>query len=145
MTQIFDTVKSALVDCITSVTNLPACDLHHALYNEPQHFIYYATAKEATAELDVWECIGAVQKYEQIQFGEVYTPLSDACRVANMVIYILGDALLYEIFGDTVYFTDKWDEQLSDDDLADMLAVAEKWFDENPDGIENLWNDLDIA
>ena len=145
MCKIFETVKSALVDCITSLDRPYAGDLHASLYNETQHYIYYANAKEATAELDVWECIGVVQKYEKDQFGEVYTPLSDACRVVNMVVYILGEALLQAIYGETAYFDEKWDEQLSDGDLADMLTLAEKWFEENPDGLQEIWENLEIS
>lgn len=145
MCKIFETVQSALVDSITSLDRPYACDLHHALYNEPQHYIYYTTAKEVTAELGVWECIGVVQKYEKDQFGEVYTLLSDACRVANMVVYIMGYELMQAIYGDTEYFGDKWDEQLSDDDLQAMLTLAKQWFDENPKGLQEIWDNLDIA
>ena len=145
MCKIFETVKSALVDCITSLDRPCAGDLHASLYSETQHYIYYASAKEATAELDTWECIGVVQKYEQGQFGEVYTPLSDACRVANMVVSILGEALLQSIYEGTEYFGEKWNDQLSDDELADMLTIAEKWFEENPDGLQEIWENLDIA
>ena len=145
MCKIFETVKSALVDGITHLDRPSAGDLHGYLYNETQHYIYYASAKEATAELDVWECIGVVQKYEKDQFGEVYTPLSDACRVVNMVVSILGVALLQAIYGETAYFAEKWNDQLSDDELADMLTLAEKWFEENPDGLQEIWENLDIA
>ena len=145
MCKIFETVKSALVDGITRLDRPSAGDLHGYLYNETQHYIYYASAKEATAELDVWECIGAVQKYEQDHFGEVYTPLSDACRVVNMVVAILGEALLQAIYGETAYFGTKWNDQLSDDELADMFVIAEKWFEENPDGLQEIWQNLDIA
>ena len=145
MCKLFETVKSALVDVLTTLDRPYAGDLHHTLYNEPQHYIYYADAEEVTAELDVWECIGAVQKYEQDQFGAVYTPLSDACRVANMVVYIMGYELLDAIYGETKYFNDMWDEQLSAGDLADMLTLAEKWFAENPDGLEAIWENLEIS
>ena len=144
MCKIFEIVKSALVDNITSLERPYAFDLHTSLYSEPQHYIYYASAKEATAELGVFECIGAVQKYEQDQFGEVYTRLSDACHVANMVVYILGYELLQAIYGDTEYFGDKWNDQLSAGDLAAMLTLAEVWFNENPDGLEGIWESLDI-
>ena len=145
MCKLFETVQSALVDNIASLNRPCAGDLHHALYNEPQHYIYYADAEEVTAELDVWECIGAVQKYEQDQFGEVYTPLSDACRVANMVVSIMGYELLEVIYGDTRYFGDKWNDQLSAGDLADMLTLAKKWFAENPDGLQEIWENLEIS
>ena len=145
MCKIFETVKSALTDGITRLDRPSVGDIHGYLYNETQHYIYYASAKEATDELDVWECIGAVQKYEQDHFGEVYTPLSDACRVVNMVVSILGEALLQAIYGETAYFGHKWNDPLSDDELADMLTLAEKWFEENPDGLQEIWQNLDIA
>ena len=145
MFKIFETVQSALVDCITSLDHPWAGDLPISLYSEPQHYIYYASAEEATAELNVWECIGVVQKYEQDQFGEVYTPLSDACKVANMVVYIMGYELLQAIYGETEYFGEKWNEQLSDDDLQAMLTLAEKWLEENPNGLQEIWENLDIA
>ena len=143
MCKIFETVKSALTDGIIRLDRPSAGDLHGYLYNETQHYIYYASAKEATDELDVWECIGAVQKYEQDHFGEVYTPLSDACRVVNMVVSILGEALLQAIYGETAYFGHKWNDQLSDDELDDMLTLAEKWFEENPDGLQEIWENLE--
>ena len=144
MCKIFETVKSALVDGITNLDRPYACNLHNELYSEPQHYIYYASAKEAAAELDTWECIGAVQRYEKDQFGEVYTPLADACRVTNMVVSILGYELLDAIYGDTRYFGDKWNEQLSAGELADMLTLAEAWFNENPDGLQEIWENLEI-
>ena len=145
MCKLFEIVKSALVDCITSLDRPYTCDLHHVLYSEPQHYIYYADAEEATNELNVWECVGIVQKYEKDQFGEVYTTLSDACKVANMVVYIMGYELLDKIYADTEYFGDKWNEQLTDEDLADMLALAEKYFEENPNSLQEIWDNLDIA
>ena len=145
MCKIFETVKSALTDGITRLDRPSAGDLHGYLYNETQHYIYYASAKEATDELDVWECIGAVQKYEQDHFGEVYTPLSDACRVVNMVVSILGEALLQAIYGETAYFGHKWNDQLSDDELADMFVIAERWFEDNPDGLQEIWENLEIS
>ena len=145
MCKIFETVKSALVDGITRLDRPSAGDLHGYLYNETQHYIYYASAKEATAELDVWECIGVVQKYEKDQFGEVYTPLSDACRVVNMVVSILGEALLQAIYGETTYFGHKWNDQLSDDELAAIKVLAEKWLEENPNGLEEIWENLEIS
>ena len=145
MCKIFEIVKSALVDNITTLDRPYAWDIHNPLYNETQHYIYYASAKEATAELDVFECIGAVQKYEQDHFGEVYTRLSDACHVADMVVYILGYELLQAIYGDTEYFGDKWNDQLSAGELADMLTLAEVWFNENPSGLEEIWENLEIS
>lgn len=148
MTKIYNAVEASLInglDCMILGEDTPyACDLHHELFNSDDHYIYHADAKEATTELNVWECIGVVQAYEKTQFGEVYTPLSNPCRVANMVIYIMGYELLHKIYGDTVYFDEKWNEELSTDDLKEMLAIAKTWFEENPDGLNKIWLDLPI-
>ena len=71
------------------------------------------------------------------QSAGIYTPLS-------MVVNILGYELLEVIYGDTEYFADKWSKQLSDDDLSAMLTLAERWFEENPDGLEGILESLDI-
>ena len=71
------------------------------------------------------------------QSSGIYTPLS-------MVVNILGYELLEVIYGDTEYFADKWSKQLSAGELADMLALAERWFEENPDGLEGILESLDI-
>ena len=72
------------------------------------------------------------------QSAGIYTPLS-------MVANILGYELLDAIYGDTEYFEDKWSKQLSAADLADMLTLAEQWFEENPDGLEEIWENLEIS
>ena len=105
MSKIFETVKSALVDGLTTLDRPYAGELHTRLYKD--------------------------------QSGGIYTPLS-------MVVNILGYELLEVIYGDTEYFADKWSKQLSAADLADMLTLAEQWFEENPDGLEGILESLDI-
>lgn len=148
MTKIFNAVETILKDglnnWIESENPIYACDLHSELFNSHDHYIYYNSAREALKELGTLECIGAVQMYEKGNFEEIYTPFSNSCRVANMVIYILGYELLHEIFGVTPYYTTLWNEPLGKDDLKEMLAMAEKWFEENPEGLNKLWLDLPI-
>lgn len=33
----------------------------------------------------------------------------------------------------------------TDDGLQDMLTIAEEWFEENPNGLQEIWDNLDIA
>ena len=72
------------------------------------------------------------------QSGGIYTPLS-------MFVNILGYELIQSIYGSTEYFVDPWSKQLSDEDLSDMLTLAQQWFAENPDGLQEIWESLDIA
>ena len=105
MRKIFEAVKSALVDVLTTLDRPYAGELHTRLYKD--------------------------------QSGGIYTPLS-------MFVNILGYELLEVIYGDTEYFADKWSKQLSAADLADMLTLAEEWFNDNPDGLDEILESLDI-
>ena len=105
MRKIFETVRSTLVDNITTLDRPYAAELHTRLYKD--------------------------------QSAGIHTPLS-------MFVNILGYELLEEIYGDTRYFEDKWSKQLSAADLADMLTLAEEWFNDNPDGLDEILESLDI-
>lgn len=71
-------------------------------------------------------------------FGGVYTP-------QTMLVSIMGYELLDAIYGNTEYFANQWSKQLAADDLANMLTIAKQWFEENPEGLQELWESLDIA
>ena len=98
-----------------------------------------STLLDNIAQLDrPYACDLHTRLYKDQSAG-IYTPLS-------MVVSIMGWELLDAIYGDTRYFYDgKWNEQLSDDDLAAMLTLAEEWFAENPDGLQEIWESLDIS
>ena len=138
---IFRIAKAALEELLF-LDEPHACDLHHYTYNEPEFYIYYANAERDLGEIGAFAAIGCVQKYEQDHFGRVYTDLSDPCRVANMLVYIIGEEILYRIFGDTEYFREKWDSQLTSDDLKQMAEIAKSWFEDNPDWDDEIWNEI---
>lgn len=137
---IFQTAQAAL-DRLPDLREPYTCDLHCDLYNA-DHYIHYADAESVLEEIGTFAAIGSVQKYEQDNFGRVYTDLSDSCRVANTLVYIIGEELLYRIFGDTDYFNEKWDSQLTSDDLQQMSEIAERWFEDNPDWDDEIWNEI---
>ena len=62
---------------------------------------------------DAFDAIEIVQEYEQDNFGEVTTKLSDPEKVVNMLAYIMGEELL----NDSDHLTDKWGEALKIEDL----------------------------
>ena len=81
---------------------------------------------------------GELHKYlYQDQSSGIYTPPS-------MFACIMGYELLQAIYANTEYFADKWGKQLSTDDLSDMLALAQQWFAENPEGLQQIWENLEI-
>ena len=93
-------------------------DLHHHLFNEDYFIIGYYQAEKWFNEMGVsaWEIIRVVQEYENFNFGEVYTDLSDIEKVANMYAYILGEELL----NDLQSLKGVWDRKLSLDDLKNV-------------------------
>ena len=72
-------------------------DLHHEVFNTDYYIIGTYKAKKALEEYGIFEAIGRIYAYEDEQFGEVYTDLSDPEKVATMLWYILGEELMIEL------------------------------------------------
>ena len=102
-------------------------DLHFYAFNEDYSFSYTSDAKEFLDEFGVWDAINKVQEYEDDMFGEVVTELGDPFKVANMLMYILGEELIYEL-GD-------YAEKRLTDELIEQYRerLTEVW-----DGIESI-------
>ena len=69
-------------------------ELHHHAFNADYYII--GTWK-ATQWLDdrAFEIIQFIKEYEQDNFGEVSTDLSDPEKVVNMFTYIVGEHIVY--------------------------------------------------
>ncbi len=71
-------------------------ELHHEIFNTD----YYIIGRyQATQWLDseVFNCIGTIKEYEQDNFGQVSTDLSEPECVVNMYVYIVGEQVLQEV------------------------------------------------
>lgn len=103
------------------------CDLHNHLFNEEQAFIYDNEAEEACDSVGTWSAIRLVSTYEKDNFGEVTTDI-EPCKIANMLVYIYGEYLLNQV----AYLQgDKWDEELTEEDLNIIVEQVEKWLELN--------------
>ena len=103
------------------------CDLHNEVFNTDYYIIGTYQAKEALNEYDVFEAIELVQNYEQEQFGEVNTDLSNPESLINMVYYIIGDEIIGEMY-DIETFNDKWNDQADEETNAVIIeALKEKY------------------
>lgn len=99
------------------------CDLHNHLFNEEQTFIHDNEAEEACDSVGTWSAIRLVNTYENDDFGEVTTDI-EPCRIANMLVYIYGEYLLNQV----AYLQgDKWDEELTEEDLNIIVEQVEEW------------------
>ena len=70
-------------------------DLHHHCFNTDYYIIGRYEAKKWLAD-NVFEIIEIIKNYEQDNFGEITTDLSEPERVVNMYVYIVGQMIVDE-------------------------------------------------
>ena len=71
-------------------------DLHHEIFNTDYYIIGHYQAKQWLGT-NAFDCIGDIQEYENNNFGEVTTDLSEPERVVNMWVYIIGEEILENV------------------------------------------------
>ena len=118
MNKQYETVKEYITDRLGDGIGETqhASDLHHYLLNED----YFIIGRyEATQFLDgeAFNAIEKIKTYEQDNFGEVGTDLSEPEKVVNMFAYIVGEEILRE----SETLQDAWDCTLEKSDL-DAIA-----------------------
>lgn len=96
-------------------------DLHHHLVNEDYFIIGYIEAAKFCGE-ETFKIVEKIREYEQSNFGEVNTDFSDPEKVANMFAYIVGE----EILGESEILREKWDEDLTEEDLEEIAEELDK-------------------
>ena len=104
------------------------CDLHNEVFNTDYYIIGTYKAEKALEEYGVFEAIRTVQEYEQSNFGESYTELSNPEKLVNMLYYIIGEEVLSEMMHDVEVWNENWnnvaDEETNDLILAELREVA---------------------
>ena len=70
-------------------------ELHHEIFNTDYYIIGRYQAKEWLGS-DTFDCIATIQQYEQDNFGESHTDLSEPEHVVNMYVYIIGEEILQD-------------------------------------------------
>ena len=117
-----DAIIKALKDGYTGYY----CDLHHEVFNTDYYIIGTYEAKKALEEYGVWDAIEKVKTYEEDNFGEVYTDLSDPERLVNMLYYIIGEEVLYEMMDGIEAWNKNWNNQANEETNAEILKAIEK-------------------
>jgi len=72
-------------------------DIHHHAFNTDYYIIGTYQAKQWCGD-HVFEIIEIIKDYEESNFGEVLTIISDPEKVVNMYTYIVGEQVVYEYF-----------------------------------------------
>lgn len=82
------------------------CDLHNDVFNTDYYIIGTYEAEKALEEYGVFDAIEKVMDYEKMNFGEIYTEIHDPEKLVNMLYYIIGEEVLYEMES----ISEHWDE-----------------------------------
>jgi hypothetical protein len=114
--------RAAIIEVLEDGYTGYYCDLHNEVFNTDYYIIGTDRAKEALKEYDVFEAIEKVQTYENDNFGEVYTDLSDPEKLINMLYYIIGEEVLYEMMDGIEAWNENWNNQADEETNAAILA-----------------------
>tara|TARA_R100000231_G_scaffold9031_1_gene11598 strand:- start:68 stop:460 length:393 start_codon:yes stop_codon:yes gene_type:complete len=121
-------VKEYIIDQLESDVGLDQhiSDLHHYLLNEDYFIIGYYQAEQWLKKdnASVFEAIETIKDYEQSNFGQVSTDLSNSENVANMLAYILGEEILYN--NDTYNLFTRFHNEYLSEDKRDLLISSLK-------------------
>ena len=71
-------------------------ELHNEIFNTDYYIIGTYEAKQWLSD-KVFDVIDYIKEYEEANFGEVTTDLSEPEKVVNMYVYIIGEEILYEV------------------------------------------------
>ena len=100
-------------------------DLHNDLFNSDYYIIgRYQAEQWLIANTGVFNAIGIIQEYENMQFGEVSTDLSEPESVCNMIVYIAGEEVLQE----SETLQKKWNEVLTERDIKKIVKELKNAF-----------------
>ncbi len=113
--------RERIIECLKNGFDGYYCDLHHEVFNTSYYIIGTWKAKKALEEYDVWEAIDKVQTYEKDNFGEVYTDLSDPKKVINMLFYIIGEEVLYEMMDGIEAWEENWNNRADEETNTKIL------------------------
>ena len=119
--------RAAIIEALENGYTGYYCDLHNEVFNSDYYIIGTYKAKEALKEYDVFEAIEKVQTYEEENFGQIYTDLADPEKLVNMLYYIIGEEVLFELMDGVEAWEDNYNNRATDETNAKILkAIAEK-------------------
>lgn len=95
----YDEIKEHFDDFILDVDSMFIFDnyedLHHECFNTDYYIIGTYQAEQWLGN-KAFEVINIIKEYEQDNFGEVFTDLSNPEKVVNMYAYIVGEQVVNE-------------------------------------------------
>jgi hypothetical protein len=118
--------REAIIEALEDGYSGYYCDLHNEVFNTDYYIIGTYQAREALNEYDIFEALEKVQTYEKDNFGEIYTDMSDPEKLINMLYYIIGEEVLYEMMDGIEAWNDNWNNIATDETNAAILEAIEE-------------------
>jgi len=93
---------------------LYGCDLHNELFNTDYFIIgRYEAEQWLIKNVGIFSAIDTIKEYEEFNFGDVKTDLTESEKVVNMYVYIKGE----EILSNIELLQEKWNDSLTNEDI----------------------------
>lgn len=142
--EIFEEVGVQLINAFADgiLDGVSTVDMHHEVYNQSETYVYNQDAERDLEQIGTFLAIRTVMDYEQSNFCQTAPAekYGNPCWVADMVVYILGEALIYHVFGDDEDFQN--DSDITPEIAQRYSIMLDKALAEEPDLISHLWNRL---
>lgn len=121
--------KAAIIEALTDGEYSGYyCDLHNELFNTDYYYTYPGEAIKAFNKISVFDAIGVIVEYEEDNFGEVDTDFTSPCDVANMLYYIVGEEVLFDLFDGCELWDEVWNDVEATKETNEALV---QWLKEN--------------
>lgn len=122
-----DDAKAKIIEALEDEYDGYLCDLHDAVFNKEYYYCYTSDAKNELESYGVFDIIGMIVEYEKDNFGEVNIDFSNPCQVGNMLWYIVGYEVLYDMFDGCEEFDELWNSELTEEECKVLL----RWLKDN--------------
>lgn len=88
------------------------CDLHDEVFNRDLYVVYTYDAEQLLDAYGVFNAIKKVVDYEKDYIGEVCTDISDPVKLANMLWYVTGFEVMWDVTN-IAYFKLKCEDEIA--------------------------------
>lgn len=119
--ELYEEIARYIVSNLEDYRGVDLEELHHEIFNMNYYIIGTQEAKDWLNKYGTFEAIEYIKEYENENFGEVITDLSDPEKVANMLAYIIGEELL-----DRFYYLQDDSLTLEDDQIDHIKGVLKE-------------------
>jgi hypothetical protein len=128
MTKYMNELTQHAIDYLTEnkeYLTVYGCDLHNSIFNSGYYIVGgYQAEQWLQKGPGIFNAIDEIKEYEQSNFGEVNTDLSEAEHVVNMFVYIKGE----EVLSNSRALQKAWDKRLNPDIIQDIINDLEGSF-----------------